>query len=283
LLTGSGGQLSREFQKRLSSGRYVLYAPSEDSLDITDSAAVADAFSLTCPDVVINCAAYNDVDGAEGDYETAHKVNALGPKILAAASRKQKALFIHYSTDYVFDGRKEGFYAEEDVPCPLNRYGESKRAGEIFVAEEGGRYLIFRTSWLYGEGTQNFLRKLKGWAEKTQVLKVVADQVSVPTYTEDVVSATLEACEKGLQGLYHLVNSGYATRYEVARYFLGKTGSKAIVLPVNTSLFPGPARRPYFSAMSSAKLASAIGREIPHWKDAMDRYVRNAGLQEDAI
>lgn len=283
LITGSRGQLSQEFQKRLSSERYEVYAPPEDSLDISDIETVTQAFIRACPDVVINCAAYNDVDGAERDYERAYKANALGPKILAAASREHKALLVHYSTDYVFAGSKEGFYTEDDIPCPINRYGESKRAGEVFVAEEAGQHLIFRTSWLYGDGSQNFLHKLMEWAGKQLVLKVVADQVSVPTYTADVVSATLEACEKGMQGLYHLTNSGYATRYEVARYFLEKIGSKSIVLPVNTDLFPSPARRPYFSAMSGSKFASAIGHEMPHWKDAIDRYVRNSNLPETSI
>jgi dTDP-4-dehydrorhamnose reductase len=283
LITGSRGQLSQEFQKRLSGERYVVFAPHEDSFDITNAAEVRDAFIKSRPEVVINCAAYNDVDGAEGDYESAYKVNSLGPKMLAVESREHKALLVHFSTDYVFDGRKEGFYSEDDVPRPINRYGESKRAGEIFVAEQAGRHLIFRTSWLYGDGSQNFLYKLRLWAGKQQVLKVVADQVSVPTYTADVASATIEACEKGLQGLYHLTNSGYATRYEVARYFLEKIGSKSIVLPVNTDLFPSPARRPYFSAMSCRKLASSLGREMPHWKDAIDRYVLNSNQTEVSL
>ena len=283
LITGAGGQLGREFQKRLASGRYELFAPPEDLLDITDSRAVKEAFAGSCPDVVINCAAYNDVDGAEGNYEMAYKVNALGPKILAAACRVQKALFVHYSSDYVFDGRKEGLYTEDDIPCPLNRYGESKRASEIFVAEEAGQYLIFRTSWLYGDGAQNFLHKLVEWAGKQKVLKVVADQVSVPTSAADVVDATIEACEKGIRGLYHLTNSGYATRYEVARYFLERLGAKALILPVSTSLFPSPARRPYFSAMSGSRLALAVGHEMPHWKDAMNRYVDSSIVRESAI
>ncbi len=283
LITGTGGQLAQEFQTRLRTGSHEVSAPPEDLLDITDIGAVKDAFAASCPDVVINCAAYNDVDGAEGNYEKAYKVNAIGPKILAAASREYKALLIHYSTDYVFDGSKEGLYTEDDVPCPVNRYGESKRAGEVFVAEEAGQHLIFRTSWLYGDGSQNFLHKLKEWAGKQRVLKVVADQVSVPTYTADAVSATLEACEKGLRGLYHLTNSGYATRYEVARYFLAKIGSTSIVLPVNTSLFPSPAQRPYFSAMSGAKLASVVGHEMPNWKDAIDRYVSKSISSETAM
>jgi len=279
LITGSGGQLALEFQKRLSPECYKVYAPAEEELDISDVSAVSRAFDEACPNIVINCAAYNNVDGAEGDYDTAYRVNALGPRILAAASREHKALFVHFSTDYVFDGSKEGFYTEDDVPCPINKYGESKLAGELFVAEEAGRYLIFRTSWLYGNGRQNFLRRLMEWSGKQYVLKVVSDQVSAPTYTADVVDAVITTCYRSLTGLYHLTNSGYASRYEVARYFLEGVGVDSLVLPVNTAIFPSPANRPYFSAMSSYKLATAIGRDIAPWQDAMDRYICDAGLK----
>jgi len=283
LITGSSGQLAQEFIRILSSGIYEVYAPSEEDLDISDVRAAQKAFDDSDPDIVINCAAYNNVDGAEGDYETAYRVNALGPKVLAAASRERKALFVHFSTDYVFDGKKEGFYTEDDIPCPINRYGESKRAGELFVAEEAGRYLIFRTSWLYGTGKQNFLYKLMKWAGKQRALKVVADQVSVPTYTADVVDAVMTACYRSLNGLYHLANSGYAARYEVARYFLERVGIDCLVLPVDSSVFPSPASRPYFSAMSSYRLASKIGRDIPHWKNAIDRYILNSGLKGGSL
>jgi dTDP-4-dehydrorhamnose reductase len=273
LITGSNGQLAREFIRKLSSGSYKLHAPAEADLDIADPDKVKRAFDEACPDIVINCAAYNNVDGAEADYEAAYRVNALGPKLLAQESRERRALFVHFSTDYVFDGTKEGFYTEEDEPSPINKYGESKRAGELFVAAEARRYLIFRTSWLYGDGRQNFLHKLLEWAGKGGPLKVVTDQLSAPTYTADVVDAVMTTCYRSLTGLYHVTNSGYASRYEVARYFLEGMGSDCLVLPVDSGAFPSPARRPYFSALSSWKLCVAIGRDIPHWKSGIDRYV----------
>jgi dTDP-4-dehydrorhamnose reductase len=280
LITGCKGQLARGFQQALPGAGHDVFAPPEDVFDITDAARVITAVGEFSPDIVINCAAYNNVDKAEEEYEMAYAVNALGPKYLAAACRDTAALLVHYSTDYVFDGRKEGFYTEDDPPSPINRYGESKMAGDGFIQESGARYLIMRTSWVYGDGSQNFLFKLMQWAGEQKVLKVVADQISVPTYTSDIISATMEACEKGLSGLYNLVNGGYATRYEVARYFLGKAGSKVIVLPVNTDVFPSPARRPYFSVLSGRKLSAALGHELPEWRDAIDRYVRSSGLME---
>jgi dTDP-4-dehydrorhamnose reductase len=137
------------------------------------------------------------------------------------------------------------------------------------------QYLIFRLSWVFGKGRQNFLYKLSEWAGKNPVLKVVSDQVSVPTYTEDIVATTMLAIERGARGLYHLTNSGYASRYEVARYFLEKTGANNIILPVTSDRFPSPAKRPYFSAMSTGRLSAELGCSIPDWKNAIDRYVQN--------
>jgi dTDP-4-dehydrorhamnose reductase len=282
LLAGGQGQLAREFQRMLPAAGHEVHAPSEDVFDITDAGRIMDVFKNVRPEAVINCAAYNHVDKAEDDYEQACRVNALGPKNLAIACREHKAFFVHYSTDYVFDGSKEGLYNEEDSPCPINKYGESKLAGERFIPGELQAFLLFRTSWVYGNGGQNFLWKLQEWAAKQQVLKVVTDQVSVPTYTADIAGATMSALDKGLSGLYHLVNGGYATRYEVARYFLSRLGSGSLVLPVTTDTFPGPARRPYFSAMSSRRLGAALGQELPAWEDAVDRYVKSFNMTETA-
>lgn len=274
LITGARGQLAQEFRRALPALGHDLHAPPEESLDISNSRVVRDFCEALRPDLVINCAAYNHVDKAEDDSDTAYRANAIGPKNLALACREHGALLVHYSTDYVFDGRKEGFYTEYDAPNPINRYGETKLAGDIFVSSEADQFLIFRVSWVFGEGKQNFLYKISEWAGKNPVLKIVGDQISVPTYTEDIVGITMQAVERGLRGVYHLTSSGYCTRYELARYFLEKTGANNLVLPVPSDHFPLPAKRPYFSAMSNEKLAAALGREIPDWKNAVDRYIR---------
>ncbi len=275
LITGAGGQLAREFQRVLPAAGHGVLAPSEETLDITDEAAVRNVIDDYRPELVLNCAAYNNVDKAEKEgSEAAYLVNAAGPKNLAIACRECGALLVHYGSDYVFDGRKEDFYTEEDATAPINRYGETKRAGELLVADEAGQYLIFRLSWVFGDGTQNFLHKLAEWAGKNRLLRIVSDQISVPTYTEDIAKVTMLAVERGLRGLYHLTNSGYASRYEVARYFLEKIGAGNIVLPVTSDLFPSPAKRPYFSAMSNLKLSHELKHEIPDWRDAVDRYLK---------
>jgi dTDP-4-dehydrorhamnose reductase len=275
LITGAKGQLAQEYQRSIPPSGHIVLAPSEESLDIAEPASIRAAMDQLRPDIVINCAAYNNVDKAEIDFEMAYRVNALGPENLAASCREFNALFVHYSSDYVFDGGKEGFYTEADETNPINRYGETKRAGEIRVMNAASQYLIFRLSWVFGKGQQNFLYKLAEWAGKNPVLKVVSDQVSVPTYTEDIAATTMLAIERGARGLYHLTNSGYASRYEVARYFLEKTGANNIILPVTSDHFPSPAKRPYFSAMSNGRLSAELGCAIPEWKNAIDRYVQN--------
>jgi dTDP-4-dehydrorhamnose reductase len=273
LVTGANGQLAREFQKLAETPSYEITALGREDLDIADSAAVDAALSRHAPDVILNCAAYNFVDKAEEYFDDAYRVNALGVKNLAAACRQNNILLVHYSSDYVFDGSREDFYTEADEPNPVNRYGKSKLDGEIFLREEMDRYLLFRVSWVFGDGEQNFLYKLFQWAKKNKTLKIVSDQISIPTYTKDIVNLTMFAIQKGLGGIYHLTNSGYASRYEVARYFLERLGMENLILPVTSDYFPTPAKRPYFSAMSNRKLSDALNVTIPDWKLGIDRYI----------
>jgi dTDP-4-dehydrorhamnose reductase len=274
LITGANGQLAREFQNKFEESACSFTALDKESLNITDAKNVNEVISNYHPDVLLNCAAYNFVDKAEEeDFKIAFRVNAEGVKTLAMACKNSRILLVHYSTDYVFDGRKEDFYTEDDEPNPINKYGESKLQGEKFLREEGGDYLLFRVSWVFGEGRQNFLYKLSEWAKKRKVLRIVCDQISVPTYTEDIVNLTMFAINKGLRGLYHLTNSGYASRYEVARYFLEHLGMNNLVLPANSDSFPSPAKRPYFSALSNSKLSGALNVDMPDWKLGIERYI----------
>lgn len=274
LITGSHGQLAAEFQKTLRGQNYTVTALDKQEMDITDMIAVSDTVSRISPDVIVNCAAYNYVDDAEKDFDSAFKVNAFGVRNLAISCRENSILLIHFSSDYVFDGRKEDFYAEEDETNPISRYGESKLEGENFLREEAPEYLLFRVSWVFGNGRQNFLYKLSEWAKEKRILKIVYDQISVPTYTEDIVSVTLFAIQKGLRGLYHLTNSGYATRYEVARYFLERLNMNNLILPVQSDIFPSPAKRPFFSVMSNKKISRDLDIAIPDWRLGIDRYIR---------
>lgn len=277
LITGAKGQLAQEFIRTLS-GREVVILDKK-SLDISDPDAVQKVVLQYSPDVVLNCAAYNLVDKAEDDLNTAFKVNAAGVKNLASASRRCNALLIHYSTDYVFDGRKEDFYTEDDEPNPVNQYGKSKLLGERHLQDETDNFLLFRVSWVFGEGRQNFLYKLLTLAKDNRVIRIVCDQISVPTYAVDIAGITLLAVNAGLRGIYHLTNSGYASRYEVARYFLERIGLDNLVLPVSSDYFPEAAKRPHFSAMSNACISRTLDAAIPDWRDGINRYVERFGRE----
>jgi len=271
LVVGAKGQLGQEFVKRLEKeGREFLALP-RDKLDVSNLKQVLRVFEEYRPDVVINCSAYNLVDKAEEEKEIAYKTNVIGPKNLAFACERYRAFLVHYSTDYVFDGKKEALYIEEDRPNPLNEYAKSKYLGEVFVKEETERYLIFRVSWVYGEGKQNFLYKLTEWAKTQEYLRVACDEFSVPTSTRTIVEVTLKAIEEGLIGLYHLVNSGYTSRFEWAREFFRLKGINKFIYPAYQSDFNLPAKRPRFSAMSNEKICRALGIEIRDWKEEMER------------
>lgn len=281
LITGANGQLATEFKKIFENNSSIeVLALSKEKLDITDFEKTEDVIINFKPNIIINCSAYNNVDGAESEKDLAYKVNCEGPKNLAKISSKIGALIVHYSTDYVFDGTKDDFYTEEDIPNPLSIYGKSKLEGEKAVMAETENYLIFRVSWVFGEGRQNFLFKLTEWSQKNRVIKIVSDQVSVPTYTEDIVKVTRRAIDKGLRGIFHLTNSGYASRYEVARFYMEISGKDNLVLPVPSTYFQVPAPRPYFSAMSNKKISKILDIEIPNWKNAIERYVKRQ-IQKD--
>ncbi len=275
LVTGSKGQLGREFVKRFEKEYKNFKGVDCDEVDIGDLRSVLTLFETFKPSVVINCAAYNLVDPAEERYCLAYKTNALGVRNLAFASEKYKAFLVHYGSDYVFDGRKkDGFYREEDNPGPLNEYGKSKFLGEVFLREETERYLLLRLSWVFGEGRQNFIYKLLEWAKSNEYLKIACDEVSVPTYTKTIVDVTLKALEKNLSGVYHLTNSGYASRYEWARFILRSVNMDKLIYPVLKDTFNLPAKRPDFSAMSNEKISKSLAIEIESWEEAVQNHLR---------
>jgi len=276
LITGAKGQLGTEFVRVLEEKNQKFYAFGKEELDIGNLEKVLEVFKSLRPDVVINCAAYNLVDKAEEEREKAFRVNALGPRNLAFACKKYGAFLIHYSTDYVFNGKKEGLYTEEDEPDPLSEYAKSKYLGEVFVKEESEDHLIFRVSWVYGRGKQNFIYKLMQWVEKQEYLRISCDEFSVPTSTKTIVEVSLKALNSGLKGLYHLVNSGYSSRYEWAQEVLKIKKIKKFIYPVYQSEFNLPAKRPRFSAMSNEKLCKILGIKIRHWKEELESFLKTS-------
>jgi dTDP-4-dehydrorhamnose reductase len=265
LITGAGGQLGKEFVKVLSSKGIDFVALERKDLDVTNFEKVYRTLKEIKPYIVINCSAYNQVDLAEAEILQAFSTNAIGPYNLAITCREINAKLIHYSTDYVFDGIKKGLYTEEDQPNPLSQYARSKLLGEELVKQVLKDHLIFRVSWVYGEGEQNFIYKLLQWAREKEVLQIAFNEVSVPTYTGFIVEKTLKALEKGLTGLYHLVPRGYASRYEWAKLALKLFGINKILIPVQKEIFNLPAKRPDFSAMSCDKIEKDLGEGFEEW------------------
>jgi dTDP-4-dehydrorhamnose reductase len=232
------------------------------------------------PDLLVNASAYTAVDRAETEQDTAMTVNALAPGAMADWARKSGAVFIHYSTDYVFDGRKGSPYVENDPANPLNMYGKSKLAGEENIQQAGGAYLILRTSWVYSTGSAGFVSKVLEWARKNETLKIVSDQISNPTWARDLAEATfslvsahrddLQDVMKERRGLYHLAGSGYASRYEWAKQILENDPNRTEQLvrsiePVSSEEFPTPAARPSFSVLDCTKFSQNFGFSLPDW------------------
>jgi dTDP-4-dehydrorhamnose reductase len=277
LIFGGNGLLVSAIRSCIATD-YAVHSLSHAECDITDAAAVAQPIQLFKPDIAINGAAYNDVDGAEQSPYAAHALNAHAPGVLARACAAGGALLVHFSTDFVFDGKKTTPYTEDDAPRPLGVYGVSKLAGEQAVLASAGKHLVLRVSWLYGAGGRNFFSQVPQWLQLDRELRVVDDQISVPNRVEDLaagVAALLALAQangmdwlRARAGLYHFVAN--AQQHAVSRYTYALRASEALgslsiarLLPVPSSAFPAPAARPAYSAMDSGKFEAVFGLKIP--------------------
>lgn len=281
LLFGANGQLGWHLQRSLATEGEVV-ALTRQEADLENPAQVVEQIALHLPQVIINAAAYTSVDGAERERSQAMQVNGVMPAIMAAEAKRLNAWFLHYSTDYVFDGQACRPYLEDDFARPLNFYGESKLAGERAVAEVGGRYMIFRTSWLYGERGHNFLKMMLRLAESGGALSVVADQLGSPTFSRLVAEATAQVLlalrllegGEGAAGIYHLTAAGYTSWYGFAekifswRQHLLEVAPPELT-PIESNAFPSPAKRPHFGVLSNAKLESRFGIALPSWEEGL--------------
>lgn len=273
LITGANGQLGRAFQELLKEEGVEFIAATKEELDITNLQQIRE-FVRKNEGIthIINCAAYNKVDEAERDWKTAYLVNGIGPKNLAIVSNEIGAELVHYSTDYVFSGKKGSPYTIYDTPDPINKYGESKVLGERFVMSFSNRYYLIRTSWVFGDG-MNFVRKVLEWSKKSKVLRIVDDEVSSPTHAPDLAKATWELIQLKAYGLYHITNSGYCSRYEWAEFILNKIGWNGELRRAKQKDFNLPAKRPRFSVLDNFGLEETVGVKIPHWKTAVERFL----------
>jgi dTDP-4-dehydrorhamnose reductase len=261
----------------LGERRLECVAPPETEFDITDEARVRElvrafAEAGAGAGVLVNAAAYTNVEAAEDDAERAYLVNETGPRILAAAARAAGLGYVHISTDFVFDGRKQGAYVETDATNPLSVYGASKLAGERAVAAGYPEALIVRTAWVFGPGGVNFPAKILELAASRPTLSVVTDEVGSPTYTLDLAAGILDLADAGAYGLFHLVGAGSCSRYEMAAEILRLAGLDRELVPVTAATFPSNAARPANSVLDCSHAAS-LGVTMPEWRDALGRFI----------
>lgn len=279
LLTGKNGQVGWELQRSLLPlGRVA--ACGRDELDLTDADAVRRMLDEVRPDAIVNAAAYTAVDKAESEPGLAHAINAAAPALLADEAARRGVLLVHYSTDYVYDGRKASPYVEDDAVNPLGAYGRSKLAGEAGIELSGADHLIFRTCWVYAARGSNFLRTILRLAAEREELRVVADQVGAPTWARLIAEATAHALKQALQerrdgsfdsGVYHLAAGGETSWHGFASAIVaGRGGLRAkAVAPIATAEYPLPAARPANSRLNTANFQQRFSLALPDWRDGL--------------
>jgi dTDP-4-dehydrorhamnose reductase len=280
LITGADGQLGNEL--RISSKNYFGYEfifTDTDTLDITSEAGVREFVVKNRPDWLINCAAYNFVDKAEVEYETARQINGVAVKNIVEALKGTECRLIHISTDYVFDGRSNIPYNEYSVTNPLSAYAKSKYEGEQYALKH---YLsmVIRTSWLYSSFGNNFVKTiLKNGTEKDS-LRVVFDQTGTPTYAGDLAETILFVISRVIRnqiafnaGIYHYSNEGVCSWYDFAAEIVKEAGLKCKVVPILSKEFPSRVQRPFYSVLDKSKIKENYGIEIPHWRTSLKKCI----------
>jgi dTDP-4-dehydrorhamnose reductase len=280
---GSGGQLAQELKRTAWGAGTEVTSLGRDEADFRDLQSLANAVRGTNPDAVIIAAAYTAVDKAESEEALAFAINAEAPGVIAAAAAEAEAPVIYISTDYVFDGEKPGWYTEDDAPGPLNAYGRSKLAGEEKVRENNPRHLILRTSWLYSAFGTNFVRTMVKLAEARDRIEVVADQRGCPTTAGDLAGAIARLVRQLLgpspsYGTYHLAGAADATWHGFAEAVFEALAARGMARPQNIAIdrasYPGAARRPLNSRLSSDRMRDECGVSLPPWQESLPGVLR---------
>lgn len=279
LIIGRVGQLAWELRHKLACLGPIASVGLPE-IDLSRPETIRDAVRSAQPTILVNAAAYTAVDKAENEKEVAHAINATAPGILAEEAKRLGALLVHYSTDYVYDGSKLSAWTEADSPNPLNVYGRTKLNGDLAIEAVGGDFLILRTSWVYGARGRNFLLTMLRLAKERPELRIVDDQTGSPSSSECIAQATAQVLAQlttpsgaglaGRSGTYHLTNSGQTTWYGFARAFLSKQANCPSIVPIPSSEYPVPARRPANSVLSCEKLSKVFGVHMPAWERGLD-------------
>jgi len=287
LITGSNGQLGSELKKILKIQESELGAIPDifksacidcidvEELDITDKETVMAYVKNSKPNIIINCAAYTNVDGCENNKDDAFRVNAIGARNMAIAAEKINAKLVHISTDYVFSGDASRPYREFDMPNPQNVYGASKYLGEQYVRDFCSQYFIIRTSWLYGYVGNNFVKTIINSGQERGSLKVVNDQIGSPTNVMDLAYHVLKIAATEEYGIYHCTGTGECSWFDFASKVIEYAGIKVTVSPCTTEKHQSPTKRPAYSTLDNMMLRCTVGDEMRSWQDALKCFIEN--------
>jgi dTDP-4-dehydrorhamnose reductase len=284
LIVGNAGQLGRELEK-IFAGFGPIVGVDRESVDLADAVQTRELVRRAAPDIILNAAAYTAVDRAESERNLAYAINEQAPRILAEEAHRRNALFVHYSTDYIFDGSKSSPWVETDTPNPLNVYGASKLAGERAVENSGGKFLIFRTSWVYGPHGHNFLLTMLRLGRERDHLSIVDDQVGGPTTSIELARATHSivtgilagrfGAPQDWTGLYHMTCGGSVSWFGFAEAIFARAAqllglNPPVLTPIATKDYPTPAARPRYSVLSNAKLQARFAEKLSSWESALE-------------
>ena len=289
LLLGKNGQVGFELQRTLVTLGEV-HAMDYPEIDLGDVLGIRSLVRAVKPDVIVNAAAYTDVDKAEKELSQAYAINGTAPGVLAEEAHEVGAGLVHYSTDYIFDGKKGSPYIEDDKPNPINTYGKSKLEGECAIQKVGGEYLILRTSCVYSLRQDCFVTKVLRWAREQRTMRIVSDQVGSPTWCRILAEVTAQVL-RGIQGdtyawfdehkgVYHVAGRGSTSRFDWTRAIIHYDPHQEehvheVVLPAQTSEFPTPAERPLYAALNCQRFCSEFGLAIPHWEETLRLAMEN--------
>jgi dTDP-4-dehydrorhamnose reductase len=274
LVLGAEGMLGQDVVRAAELAGHEVTGLGRAGADVTNASSVLRALERARPQVVVNCAAYTDVDGAEEEADVAMAVNADGARNVASAAALADAAIVYVSTDYVFDGAKDAPYVESDEPGPLSSYGRSKLAGEVDTAAVNPRHFIVRSSWLFGTARRNFVETMIDLAARGDEIKVVRDQIGSPTYTAHLAEGLVRLAAGESYGLHHVSAGGRTSWYEFAVDILESTGSACRVLPTTTEEFGRPAPRPRYSVLATQR-EDAV--HLPNWQVGLDAYLEERG------
>lgn len=273
LVTGVKGQLGYDVVKDLEKRGHQPIGVDREEMDLMDNGAIRNVIMNLKPEAIIHCAAYTAVDKAEEEVEVCYQVNAESTKVIAECAKELDIKMIYISTDYVFDGTKEGEYVETDIPNPINVYGASKLKGEQYVQQLLEKFYIVRISWVFGINGNNFIKTMRRLGTEREELNIIHDQVGSPTYTADLAPLLVDMMETNKYGIYHATNEGFCSWYEFVKEIFKQSGIEVKTTPITADQYPTVAKRPMNSRMSKVKLKANRFKLLSTWQEALNYYL----------